>query len=1201
VFSTILKQFCLAFLVCCVSVTSVWSQEKKLDQKIDLIDGSSFDSLSVNLDTNEKVNEHFSFSSKGILRITGKKRSALQTKEKYRNFHLVIDYSWGEHTWGARADSARSLGVHLHAGTFEKKKTIQSMEVVLQEGRTGDIVQHGRDRSDSRLIPNKKKDSSWKDIKGYWSFDSVEHPVGERNRIEIIRAATETEIVLNGVSINKADGLKSSMEYISLIPEGAELFISRLELWPAGEFREKWNPSKRSTDTGYSATDESILPRQEPWSPDKSRRAWDIDGDFELQLVACEPLVCDPADVAWDEFGRMYVAEMRDYPFAPEDGPRLSRIRLLKDTDQDGQMDEAITWADNLPDVQGMLPVSGGLLITCSKGVLFLKDTNNDGFADKREPIFLTNTPRHNQLQISSPRWRLNNKIHFNNGIDGKEITSVKNPQMVLPFKGNNLTYDPLTEKLTKEPGVGQFGACIDQFDRLFFCSNRNPVMFAVQPKAVLNRNPFANITKIHEDIQPPASKVYPYELSHTTSIAHAGTHTSACGLAVYKGDWIPELSGEVFVCDPTSQLITRNKLVNNGSSFIAERVGDHRDFLVSADEWSRPVNIKNGPDGALYICDMYRRFIDHAVYFPKEFSESNYMRAGFDHGRIWRLAPKGSQPRKMEALPKESKLLVKELTSDISWRRVNAQRLLMEKPDAKIVPELQELLKQSKSPIAKIHALWTLQGLNERGVEALQREQVLALLESDDPGLLENVIKLIASHKEKAFQGDFKKLLHHPHSRVRMFATSLLGETFDAQDLATLLIQDAADTWILQAVLSIHPDLPSKVLTAMIKAGIHDKPSTEVKDLRKGVVSLTKTVAATGKEQQLEMLLGSIPAENTWLRNNLILGLSEGLPRTRFKSLSNLVAKPPASLKGKTDVIQSALEEARKVAVSSNHKTDDRLDAIALIRGELFPLLDQLIQIDQPPEVQLAVCRAMSRYNREKVADFFFERWDSLGPIPRREAISLIAANNTTALRLMKKMKAGEIPKSLMPPMSRWLFGRSSNQEIKSLSIELFGQSNSDRGKIISEYQAALKEGEVARGEKVFIKAGCVNCHKPLKSGNQIGPNIQDVKSKPPVALLTDILDPNRVVEERWTVYNVVTVEGQIISGLIKSETATSIEMVQQNGQRQTIARDQIDEIATAGLSIMPIGLEKQITKEQMSDLIQFLKSPQKLTMVKE
>jgi hypothetical protein len=195
-------------------------------------------------------------------------------------------------------------------------------------------------------------------------------------------------------------------------------------------------------------------------------------------------------------------------------------------------------------------------------------------------------------------------------------------------------------------------GGTLDDFNRHFSCSNRNPIMFSVMPLAAVKRNPLAGITVGHEDIQPPGAPVYPLALSHTTSAAHAGTHTAACGIGLYRGDLMPDLAGNVFVCDPTGQLVTRNRLVPNGASFTAERVGEKRDFLVSADEWSRPVNVRNGPDGALYVVDMYRRFIDHARFFPEDFAKSHYMRAGFDQGRIWRLAPKGSKPAPAKALP---------------------------------------------------------------------------------------------------------------------------------------------------------------------------------------------------------------------------------------------------------------------------------------------------------------------------------------------------------------------------------------------------------------------------------------------------------------------------------------------------------------------------------------------------------------------
>ena len=164
---------------------------------------------------------------------------------------------------------------------------------------------------------------------------------------------------------------------------------------------------------------------------------------------------------------------------------------------------------------------------------------------------------------------------------------------------------------------------------------------------------------------------------------------------------------------------------------------------------------------------------------------------------------------------------------------------------------------------------------------------------------------------------------------------------------------------------------------------------------------------------------------------------------------LAALLGDPPASLEEKLGGIRTAVESAARTALDASRPVAQRVDAPALVQGNLFPLAERLIAPRQPPELQTAACRALTRHDRSKVADFFFARWDALAPVPRREALTLITGNNATTLRLMKKMKSGEISPALMPAMKRWTLGRSSDPAVKDLVAELFGKMEANRAKV--------------------------------------------------------------------------------------------------------------------------------------------------------
>lgn len=1184
--------------------------------------------------------EIWSIQEDGRLHVSGKGWGYLRTNQKYRDYHLVLEYQWGEHTWAPRADAARDCGVLVHG--FGKDggyadTWMNSIEAQLIEGGSGDILvlayqNRGEEKAPTsltakvledkdgepfwaapwfaggqdRVFPPEGKmnarinwygrDPDWADVKGFRSAKDIENPPGEWNRMEVICRGDTIKILLNGAPVNEGTKANPSEGFVCLQSEAAECWIRRYELWPLDTFEEKWQVEQRSTDTGYTASGESILPRRFALSPEESRAAWEIDGDYEIQLVAAEPLTCDPVDVVWDEKGRMFVAEMRDYPLPPEPGPLLSRIRLLKDKDGDGRMDEAVTWADELDHVQGLLPMNGGLLATTRTAILFLKDTDGDDRADQITPLYTSNEPRHNQLQIANPRWGLDNAIYLNNGLDGKEIYPVDQPDAKIEFTRLNLRYDPRSKTMTPVSGGGQFGGSLDDWGRRFFCSNRNPVMFAVMPLEVLKRNPAAAITQGHEDIQEPGSRVWPINLSHTTSAAHAGTHTAACGLGVYRGGLMPELAGEVFVCDPTAQLVTRSRLEPKGASFEAVRVGDKRDFLVSADEWSRPVHVRNGPDGALYICDMYRRFIDHSRFFPEEFSQTNYMRAGFDHGRIWRLVPKGAKAKAIEPLPGESSALVPLLENPNAWQRIHAQRLLVERQEKSVVADLADLLKNSPLAQGRAHAFWTLHGLGE-----LTDAQIAQALEDEESGLVENAIELADAEKHRPA---LQRIAADGDDRAAFLAMIKLGGGHADTSLAAMVNGGLGDPWMRKAVLSAEAPASAEVVTAILdqaetSGAVPGGQSREaMADFLREFVA---EIAARGDLAGMGLIAARIePGSRDLADIPIVEGLAAGLRRGKLptKTLAALLAKTPDELAGKLDGVKAVLDGAATIALDADASTLDRVAALALVQQQgmeaTLPVVEKLIDPAISPEIQTAACQALSRFDRNQVADFFFERWKTLAPTPRREALNLIAGNANTGLRLMQKMKAGEISPALMPPMQVWSFSRSTNEEVKSLAIELFGQASGNRGEVIAEYKTAFAEygGDPERGKAVFLKGACMTCHQLGGVGVDVGPALADVRSKPPEALLTDILDPNRAVEERWAAYSIETKDGRQLAGLVAAETDAAIELRLPGGISETIPRDQVARIETTGLSLMPVGLEAAISHQEMVDLIAFLKA---------
>jgi putative membrane-bound dehydrogenase-like protein len=1155
-------------LFCILSGASALSAAETVKTKINLLDVIKAGEVEYNInpknDFHDDPKDIWTIQPDGTLKVSGRGYGYVATKNDYRDYHLVIEFKWTDKTWGAREKKSRDNGILLHSygphgaygGTW-----MASIEAQIIEGGTGDILvlnpklpdgtelntslsaEFVLDRDKEKRwkkggprqvvtkgrINWKDRDEDWADVKGFRGKNDVESPTGEWNRMECIAKGDTLQYFVNGVLVNEAFDCKPSEGKVLLQTEGAEMIVRRYELWPLGEFKEKWAAIQASGGSDITVRDG----QDKPMSPEESQKQIQLDGPYEVQLVAAEPLVLDPVECTWDEKGRMFVADMRDYPLGPPNpgDPWLSRIQLLTDENGDGRMDKAVTFADHMDHVQGLLPYNGGLIATTRSQILFLKDTNGDGKADEIKPLIKGFNPKHSQLQVSSPRWGLDGCVHFNNGLDAKEIYPADKPADVVNVPGANFKWDPRTNKITPTGGKGQYGGAFDDWGHHFYCSNRNPVMFTVMPWEAMNRNPHAGITQNYEDIATPGAetRVYPLKITHTTADAHAGTNTACSGLGIYRGHLMPEMKNNVFVPDPTGQLVTRYKIEPNGASLKATRVGDRTEFFRSGDEWCRPVNFTTGPDGAIYICDIYRRWIDHARFFPEEFVKANDMRQGENEGRIWRVVPKSGatfqvarsssdkRATKMVAppyaAPEKIEDLVGWLGHENAWQRETAQRLLAERSH----------YAEPKTP--KEHS------------GRIVLDKILLNVDVDD----------------------------HPDGQRLGIRTEAICQYPD-------------DAWMAKAALSSSTYTAGHVLARILADERFAKSYSSTRnDTIRSFASASIARAHAPDVAKALSVLNIAPGELLWWKPALLQGLAK-LPKGHEDA-----AKEIAELQSKIDAI----------IADSKAPLDQRLAVLPLLASRKWdavePVVKNLLSTKQPAELTTATVVLMKKYAATSTAPLIYELMPKAGPALKRDLVPILTANATTALALFKRMEKGEFPTAWVDVETRWRYQRGSG-EMAELAKKLFGEASSDRAAVVKDYMTATtKHGDAKRGQAVFATI-CITCHKHGQIGVDVGPPLSDVKVKPPEALLSDILDPNRMFEARWSVYQIDTKDGRTLSGLIQSEAADNVVLAMMGGLKETIQRDAIKEMKSLDRSLMPAGLEAAITKEQMADLIAFL-----------
>lgn len=454
-----------------------------------------------------------------------------------------------------------------------------------------------------------------------------------------------------------------------------------------------------------------------PLSPEQALASFKLESGLRAELVAAEPLTVSPCALTWDEHGRLFVAENRGYPTGSPEGPPLGVIALLEDTNRDGRCDKRTLFADGLTFPNGLLPWRGGLLITCAPDVLWLADTNGDGRADVRE-VWLTGFDDKNttQLRVSHPTLGPDGWIYLTSGWTGEStVQSPKFPDRPPVKLRTDSRFHPFTGELQAVDGRAQFGQTFDDAGHRFICYNRVHVQHVVGSSRHWKRNPDlafsatvqncpeAMVNDLLSSTENPGARIYPISENLTTADSHAGTFSAACGVLVYRGPALPDFYGRVFICDPTGNLVHWDDLVPSGPTFLARRSTNHTEFLASTDNWFRPVNLATGPDGALYVCDMYRKTIEHPQYLPEAVRRRTDFDSGKDRGRIWRVtSAEAAEARRLKSIGRsEARFFSSASTKDLIsllghsnvWHRDTAFRLLLERQPTNAFPLLLEKL----------------------------------------------------------------------------------------------------------------------------------------------------------------------------------------------------------------------------------------------------------------------------------------------------------------------------------------------------------------------------------------------------------------------------------------------------------------------------------------------------------------------------
>ncbi len=940
-------------------------------------------------------------------------------------------------------------------------------------------------------------------------------------------------------------------------------------------------------------------------SPTDALKAFETEQGFTVTLVAAEPLVVDPVALAFDERGRLFVVEGRDYPTGSSDGRPLGVIALLEDADGDGRMDRRNDFATGIKFPNGVTCWRGGVIVTAAPDVWWLRDTNGDGKADVKE-LLLTgfDTNSTSQLRANDPTLGPDGWVYIAGGLRGGKISSPKRPGVIIDTDKGDLRFKPDTGEMELTEGKSQFGLAFDDTGNRFACMNRIQSQHAPLPARYLSRNPFLsppgvlqNCPEIAENTLMTrstggAARYYPISDNLTTADSHFGTYSAACAVHIYRGDAVPkEYRNAAFSCDPTGNLVRGDRLEKSGGTFAVRRIHDRTEALRSRDNWFRPVFIADGPDGALYIADMYRKVIEHPEYLPGDVRKHVDFEAGKDKGRIWKLASTSSTQRAtFKALGTSMPELVGELSSPIPWRRDTAFRFLIERNDTAAAALLRKSLRESDAigpAVAKLRLLEFAGGVDE--------PTLLLALKHPQPAVRQNAVRIAEASlaTNTSLRDPVLQLADDTDPHVRFQVALSLGEARSSEivsALARIASKQASDRWTRAAILSALP-ARTNALALLVALARSRNPLPE------GYIALTgdlgRQLGIGVETSKLLSVYEGIARPLDSAPGGLVIAGNLGFANATGSEFRRIASSNPARF-------ASLLAQARSRGATADTSPELRVASVELLAfddsSEATTLLSGMLGADHFREVQRAAARSLLQPSRlaSIPALLAAERWNAYTPGVRTMFLDRLAGAPEFAALLLDAIETSNVPVSALTSAQRDHLRKSKNVELKARAEKLLTAPGGNRENAFVEAKAALKLSPVPANGRVVFEKACAACHRLNQQGVAVGPDLFDIRQQPKESILYHIVIPEAEIAPNFVNYECELTDGRSLSGLLASENAANITLRMGQGVEENVARSQIARLTASRLSLMPQEMEKTMTPQELADLLAYLKGEQ-------
>lgn len=961
----------------------------------------------------------------------------------------------------------------------------------------------------------------------------------------------------------------------------------------------------------FAQRDLKVIP---PADPELERKTFILPEGFEVNLFAADPQIAKPIQMNFDPQGRLWIASSETYPQVEPGEKANDKILYLHDTDGDGVSDKTQIFADGLLIPTAVAPGNDGVYVGASTELLHFKDTDGDGKADQKKIIFSGFGTEDTHHIIHTLRYGPDSHLYFNQSI--YIHSHIETPWGIRRLNAGGMwRFRPETLELSvfAKGLVNQWGTDFDQYGQTFGTDGAGG-----------------------EGINYMVPGAYYMTAYGAQRILHGLNPGSPkhCGLEIVESPHLPDdWQGSLLTNDFRGHRVCRFVLSEDGSGYRSQ---EQQEVIKSDHVAFRPIDVKQGPDGAIYIADWYNPIIQHGEV---DFRDD---RRDHTHGRIWRVTYTGKPTLKSQDISNLStEKLLQLVGSDNKYSRTQAKVVLKER-GAEVLPVVEQWLRDQTGEDSfnknALEALWIFQSFGKTESEILSK-----CLTSEDHHVRAAATRVVGQlvHKIEEPLSLLKQRIVDAHPQVRLEAIRAIAEIKQPQAIAVALqaldfeVDENIDYALWLTCRDLQPfwtpalvngdlqiESPPQALPFLLRA-TNSAAGTEtlVQKIQKNELSgsaksdALRVIADIGSAEQVGKIFdlaisdkSTIEAQHQYLHTLYPAASNRKIiPPRDLSKVAHLLNSPNSSVRSAVVMCigawkYQALREAvsKQVQLSENSLAEKQVAIRSLGAYNDQPsatLLNQIINSESPKELRRVAIEELLRFRPQqgaKLAVKFLQH----ATVSQAEPLfrTILSRKGMTDL-VAKAIGDQTVPKDVAVVGSRIL--SSSGQQDSKLSklLSKAGQLNQDPVKLSAVEMAKMveemqKAGNAARGESVFRRENlnCFKCHAIGPAGGSVGTNIISLgATAQPDYIIESILDPNAKIKEGYHTMVVATDDGKILSGIKARETDSELFLKDAEGRELVIAKNSIEQ-QKQGASLMPVGLTSNITHQELLDLSAFL-----------